>query len=580
MAGPSPNLKVNVGADTSGFTEGMKRSKAELQDFSKVSSSALDSFGAALGVDIGQIGKLAGSVKALGGQLSSVGMTGATSFKDMLPAINSVALAIAGLGIGAAVVAFKALNSEAEAFKNTVAGANIDMATAAYVSTYQQALHDMNTATGQNMANFMANLKKGWERFKSNAGLLTINFFKPDISYDQMGDAIRNANAAASESEQIASKIYRFQRLISDRMVEISEIDAKISDLRLIISDTTKSTAERSAAIASAQELIRSKYEGPNGLITLNTAIANLMEKQNSLTASSPEQIDAANQQRIKANSMVREMNQELRALSRTQGTITKQAETEAAARKAAKEAAAALAAGKKADAEWRAQAQVSGISGLPTSVTSNLAGPGLAPVQLAVSNWDGFFSDVDGGIFKRWPNGITIGVTWDYEDGLIDLTRAVNATLESLADTTGTIIGQLVGDLASGGDAWSNFADTALSAFGDLAISVGKMAIATGVATLGIKAALESLNGYVAIAAGVALVALGTAVKAGLSNIASGNYSSSMASAPIASSNYGSGGDYETREVNVSVTGTLQADGDQLVAVINSTNNKNYYTT
>jgi hypothetical protein len=30
---------------------------------------------------------------------------------------------------------------------------------------------------------------------------------------------------------------------------------------------------------------------------------------------------------------------------------------------------------------------------------------------------------------------------------------------------------------------------------------------------------------------------------------------------------------------VNVNVNGTLQADGDQLLAVINSTNNRNYYT-
>jgi hypothetical protein len=37
---------------------------------------------------------------------------------------------------------------------------------------------------------------------------------------------------------------------------------------------------------------------------------------------------------------------------------------------------------------------------------------------------------------------------------------------------------------------------------------------------------------------------------------------------------------DFEGREVNVNVTGTLQADGDQLVAVINNSNKKSYYTT
>jgi hypothetical protein len=211
--------------------------------------------------------------------------------------------------------------------------------------------------------------------------------------------------------------------------------------------------------------------------------------------------------------------------------------------------------------------------------VTSGLAAPGLAPIQLAVSNWDGFFKDVDEGFLKRFPNGITLGVAFDIEDGLVDISRELESTLVSLADTTSSIIGNLVGDLLTGGDAWGNFANAAMSAFGDMAISIGRMAISTGVATLGIKAALESLNGYVAIAAGAALVALGAAVKSGLSNIASGNYSGGGYVASSTTSSAASG-DFETREVTVNVTGTLQADGDQLVAVISNTQDKNYYTT
>ena len=158
-------------------------------------------------------------------------------------------------------------------------------------------------------------------------------------------------------------------------------------------------------------------------------------------------------------------------------------------------------------------------------------------------------------------------------------MSQAVTSTIQSLATTTAEAIGQLVGDLATGGNAWENFANTALSSFGDMAISIGKMAIETGVATLGIKAALESLNGYVAIAAGMALVALGSAVKTGLSNVASGNYSAGMGSYTGGTSSSITN-DYESRDVNVNVTGTLQADGDQLVAVINNSNKKSYYTT
>ena len=161
----------------------------------------------------------------------------------------------------------------------------------------------------------------------------------------------------------------------------------------------------------------------------------------------------------------------------------------------------------------------------------------------------------------------------------VIDLSKDIASLVEQGTTNVSEAIGNLIGDLATGGDAWGNFASNALGAFGDMAIAVGKMAIGVGVATLGIKKALESLNGYVAIAAGAALVALGTAVKSGLANVASGDYS---AAGGGYSGDYASGGSsngYETREVNVYVTGTLEADGDKLITVINNTNRKNYYT-
>jgi len=85
--------------------------------------------------------------------------------------------------------------------------------------------------------------------------------------------------------------------------------------------------------------------------------------------------------------------------------------------------------------------------------------------------------------------------------------------------------------------------------------------------------------NPYIAIAAGAALVALGTAVKSSLSAVASGDYSAGGGGYSGGYSAGSSPGDYETREVKVYVTGTLEADGDKLITVINNTNQKNYYT-
>ena len=162
--------------------------------------------------------------------------------------------------------------------------------------------------------------------------------------------------------------------------------------------------------------------------------------------------------------------------------------------------------------------------------------------------------------------------------DSVVDLTQEINSLLESSINRTAELMGNLIGTLAAGGDAWGGFKNAAVSALGDLAIAVGKIAIKTGVGMLGIQAALNMDNPYVAIAAGAALVALGSAVKSSLSAVASGDYSAGGGGyAGNYSSGY-SGNGYETREVQVNVTGTLVANGDQLVTVINNTNKKNYY--
>lgn len=578
MAGVSPNLKIGIGADTSKFDAGMKSAKGELRDLSKTGSDALGALGSAIGLNTGQISQFSSAAKALAGQLTATGKTGSAAFQSMVPAIKSAAGAIAGLGLAGAAVAFKALTAEAEAFKNTVAGANIEMMTAAYIDTYKQALHDMNVSTGRSVAEWLANVKKLWGTLPTR-GVAVFGSLNQGGDINEINSTLTTLNDKASQSEQIAGKIYRFQRLISDRAVEISELDAQIAEYRRIASDKTTTTAQRADAIAKATDLIKQKYEGPNGLVMLNAGLADLMEQQNDITESSPAQIDAANQQRIKANSLVRAESDELRSLSRLQNGITSQVSAEAAARKAANDAAKARAADLKSIAEWGASSQLASIQG-SSKIQSGLPAPGIIPAQIAVNNWDGFFKDVDDGFMRRWPNGLTIGVAFDAEDGLVDISREVESVLVSLTDTTSSIIGELVGDLMTGGDAWGNFANSAMSAFGDMAMSIGRMAISTGVATLGIKAALESLNGYVAIAAGAALVALGAAVKAGLSNIASGNYGGGGYVASSASTSRVASGDFDTRDVTVNVTGELKADGDQLVAVINRSETKSYYTT
>lgn len=194
-----------------------------------------------------------------------------------------------------------------------------------------------------------------------------------------------------------------------------------------------------------------------------------------------------------------------------------------------------------------------------------------LKPDNLRVFRAD-ILEELDGGI------SIMLSVDPDSVQKIHDLSKEVESIAQSMAVNIGESIGTLFADLATGENAWSNFGNAALSAFGDMAISVGKIAIEMGIASEGIQAALKLGNPYIAIAAGVALVALGAAVKAGLSNVASGNYSANANVASNTASSINNG--YEQRDVYVNVQGVLRADGDELLAVINSTDKKNKLTT
>ena len=220
---------------------------------------------------------------------------------------------------------------------------------------------------------------------------------------------------------------------------------------------------------------------------------------------------------------------------------------------------------------KWAGMGTVS-TAGL-SSLQSGVVGPSLSilPQRQDVE----YFKETFQAYLGDWQ--LSIGIKPD-EKAIVDFTSEIENGLVSMTTRTAEVMGNLIGTLAAGGNAWGDFKNAALSSLGDMAIAVGKIAIKTGVGMLGIQAALNMDNPYVAIAAGAALVALGAAVKSSLSSVASGDYS---AGGGGYSGDYSSGssGNYEQREVKVYVTGQLEADGDKLKAVLKSSDNKAYYT-
>lgn len=655
------DMKVNMTADNSDVVKKSREAKKALQDFSKVGDDALGKLGDAFGVNTGKIEQMGSALRGLGIKMSESGDAGTAAFGKLLTSVSGLTAAMAGIGIGAVVTGFKLLNDEATAFKNTVQGANIEMAAAAYISTYSQALHDANEALGRSTAETFASVSKKWKTFWAEAAFVGVNIISETMEsgLDSSGArALDNLYAVRDSAEQQANKaeaymkrIFNIQRLISDSSVEWKKMEREIAEYKRIAYDKTALTVERQQALAKVTELIRARYEDE---AVLRERLANMQEKMNDLTSSSIADIDKANQLRIQADAATENMNNKLREVGELQATLTAKAQEEAEAREAALAAAQAMASSRKALADWRSEAGIAAGNEMLTLSRSNQdfqSRPLIEAAELVKKGWkeagdeiaavfsisrrltDASGQELEINVTPVLPDGNVmtpeelenyiheklekavdilnvdqLGVVISAEvvanrvetahaqdagiavpvtpvldtESVVDITNELQSVLTSAFDSIGTSLGGLIGDLATGGDAWNNFTNSAISAFGDMAVSIGKMAISTGVATLGIKAALESLNPYVAIAAGTALVALGMAVKTGLSNIASGNYS---ASASVATSgNYGSSTSvspaFDAREMNIKVSGKLYASGNQILAVIENENNRKNHTT
>ena len=571
MSTKDPNMKVIIGADTKDFDKGAKDVKQGLKDLSKTGDQAISSLGDAFGVNTGKVNQMVSAVRGLGARMTEASSTGVKAFGQLLGSITPLGGAIAGLGLAAAVAGFKALKAEADNFKSTIDGMNLSMATAAYISTYQQALHDINSETGRSVATAMSEWEKGLGRFKANFNSTMATFMTSSTLGDFI-DSMRGTRQSRADARARAEEAERLGSIQADQMkeqlaldYEIRQVDYEIAALRRDATDKTKSAADREAARVQYAEKVNEKYDKQRDLAV---RMAQTQEQIDDLAANTFEDTKKTYELKGKILDIDAARENDLRAVDKLESNIASSAAAAAAAAQKQREEMQKIA---EVQAKWAGLGTVStaGIS----AVQGSVMGPTLSILPQRADTE--LFKET----FLAQLGEIRVGIGFEADvENIRDITGEVTSLVENSVARTSEILGNLIGTLAGGGDAWGDFKNAALSAFGDMAIAVGKIAVSAGVATLGIKAAFESLNGYAAIAAGAALIALGAAVKSSLSSVASGDYS---AGGGGYAGGYSSGGGsgYETRDVVVNVSGTLQADGNQLIAVINNTNKKNYYT-
>jgi len=573
-------MKIGIGADTSDFEKGAKQVKQGLKDLDKTGTQALSSLGDAFGVNTGKIGQMTSAIKGLGQKLSECGNTGVAAFGNILKSIGPVGTALAGLGISAAIAGFKALKDEADAFKQTVAGANIEMATAAYVDTYRRVLRDFRGDFGKALAETESGFTKFFKTLGANLkanistgaswGVLIPGLQAQGmVSYTMQ---LKTANERANDAAYLTEKIGQLEWKRKQNAVELAKINDQIAAQLNLAKDTSNSIAVRSDAIAAAETLIAQKKEM---VLPIEQKIAAYYNELAGLATNTKDQEELRLQAAAREYEVDRELTQEATSLLRVKNSIGRATDAEIAKTneliKKQKELEAAIAAVRS---KWSSMNEgLAGLSGGMNPSFPGVTGPSMSVIP-KIENKE-YWRDV----INAQLGDITIGIGFEADTQKIqDITNEVNSLISSGVAKSAELIGNLVGTLAGGGDAWGDFKNAALSAFGDMAIAVGKIAIASGLASEGIQAALKMGNPYIAIAAGAALIALGSAVKASLSSVANGDYSAAGGGYTGGYSSSGGNNGYETREVELNITGTLVANGDQLQAVLNNTHKKNYY--
>ena len=579
MSTKDPNMKVIFGSDTKDFEKGAKAVKQGLKDLDKSSESMLSSLSNAFGVPSQKVEQMTSAVRGLGYKLVETGSQGAKAFGSLLASIGPLQAGIAGLGIAAAIAGFKQLKAEADNFKSTIDGMNMSMATSAYISTYKQVLHDVNSDTGKAVAEAMDKWERGFGRFRANLGAsLTVGmadskwydaFLPTGIirGWRTVREGIDEATAAAERNAERGSQLAEIQKEELQVRREVADIEVQIAEQRRILRDRSADAVERTAAEAEVRRLINERTEKQTSIAQRLYEVTRDMTDEAGSTYEEVANVVALYEQ---WQGKIAASENELAGVDRYANSIANSTSKTAAALQKQREEIQQILdyMAKRTDMNMNA-----GLLAGGSSIQGQAMGPTLALSQPMVDQFKDRFQATFGDMT------IYVGFEADTQK-VYDLTNEVTGLLESGVARTGEIIGNLIGTLAGGGDAWGDFKNAALSAFGDMAIAVGKIAISMGVAASGIDIALKDTGQwYIAVAAGAALVALGSAVKSSLASVAGGDYSAGGGGGYSGSASSSTGSNnYETRDVNLRVTGTLEANGDQLVAVISSTNQKNYY--
>lgn len=603
----SKKLKVSVDADASGFKKEMAAARKSTQEFSKTVGQVSAEVEDSLGIPIGAITEVGSKLKNVAGLLKGFSAQGESAFQKIALGAGVAAGAIAGIALTGLIAAFKVLNEEAERYRKTVEGTSQTLQSDAWKNTFAQTVSD-TSGVGEWTVAQQDRATKLWTTLKTAAsaylsGKLYGGNKEAAWNTRRVAATMSEANKVADKAVVYAKEIFDTTEAMKDKSIEWKDNLAKVAELMLVASDKSKTTQVRQEAVAAAIAL-QKKVSGEQ--IAMQQKLADNIKAQNDLASSSVEDMDRQRNAYAAIKDTSRELNQRLREMTSLQNEIANSAA--ATAQKWRDGVNKAVEAGMTEIAKFNAEMDkalemrdkmaMDNIAAPLKSMSASLTGradngkglmgginldeealKGLQQLtQFDTSAVDGLLSKIDPSKLSESFKGY-----YNFLDEMIkatdDANKALNdAIVGGISDSFQYLANCMAGlDEISG----AGMMGALLTPLAEAAIKMGEIMVSAGLASEAFKSMLT--NPYTAIAAGAALIAVGAAAKAGLQAAINSATGTSYVASTVASSGYskGNSGDRSwEREMTLHVTGTLQADGSKLVAVLNNEANRKRYTT
>ena len=602
----SKKLKVSVDADASGFKKEMAAAKKSTEEFSKAADEMSDSLEDALGVPISSVTKIGDKLKAAGVLMKSFATDGEKSFQTVALGAKMVSTAVAGIGLAGLLAAFKSINAEAERFRGTMQGAAVATQDDAWKNTYKQYVSDQ-LGIGEKAVDSINGWSKFWTKLGAAWTLALKNGFVGEQYYGEMAEEAsriaEGADDAAKKAAAYAKVIFDTTEGIKDKQIEWKKSLSEVAALMLTASDKSKTVQERQEAVAKAIAL-QNQVSGDQ--IAMQKTLADNIKAQNDLASSSVEDMDRQRSAYAAVEDLSRDLNQRLREMTSLQNEIANSAAaTEQKWRDGVNKAIdigmtelTKFNAEMDKALEMRDKMAMDNIAAPLKSMSASLTGRAdngkglMGGINLDEEALKGLkqltqfdTSAVDGLLSKIDPSKLSESFK-GYYNFLDEMIKATDDANKALNDA---IVGgisdsfQYLANCVAGLDELSGagMMNALLSPLAEAAIKMGEIMVSAGLASEAFKSMLT--NPYTAIAAGAALIAVGAAAKAGLQAAVNSATGTSYVASSVASSGYSNNSSNDRsweREMTLHVTGTLQADGSKLVAVLNNEANRKRYTT